>query len=1356
MKNLLLSLCIMCSTISGFSQIYYKYQIVDAAEANKIYNATGGPAWTNHKNWPIPTGVTFGYKVPSGVSFAFGDTIILSYPPPAIDTGIVHLLIKELNLPYNNMSGALPAFSLDSLQLVDISDNAFSTLPVFHLPSLRSLSAVRCGIEGMLIQWNTPKLQFVNLWKNNISSVAPDLTYSELKYLNLSENAIQGQLTQWNTPKLEYLNLGANQLSGVSSDLVYPYLYFFDLTYNGISGDLPNWNFPNLKELHLSLNNFTGHIPSFAYPLMEVFNAESNNLSGEIPDFNWPNLKEFNAGDNQLTGDLPLLNSPGLETYVLFYNQLTGDLKNLNFPALKYLWLNDNQLNGVIQSPINLPALIRFELNENKLKGPITSLYLPEVQYFRIQNNDFSGAFPYTEMPKLKYLVIDGNNFTRLPDFTGGSPDLYEVSCWYNKFHFEDLLPYKDLGRFFYYEMQPVDMSASLVGDSIQLSVNVRGTGNEYTWYKGPGNIVKVGADVFMIYKTEKPEDYECQITNPLLPYLTIHSKLAQPVIPPCWDNSLFSICITTPDGGWEKGDEANEIQTTLPLSINDFILFEGSCILDTVDLELKINGKFYLENISLPGGNVGNFTLAQGKYTLALAGSDGSITGFINDALGTYVPQIGGLKIKLEKLKLVGGFHATGVSLTFKVSFNNITPSCGTSSTQTTAITIDGLKITRDDISVSGLKVEDMGFAPGFCLKKLIASYDKPKDKLSFGLTLLTPFIEVGGGIGFVGGELDSIAMKAELQNIIIPIATTGIGVIGCEGWVSSIKSPPWGLRFGGIFSAVVNDDLFRLTTSVEYIPPAELKIEAGDGKFFNTHFDDEWWLIEGGIYGSINFKSESMKAGGQIKIAPYKIGDTKKFIGSGSIDMSYRNVENAFFGKFNGTVTVPKLKDTWPFDWLSTKVGLPYSASGNGILVYKPQTKFIIGTINFSSRIGDLQYRIELAKPYTDPDYFTLTVVDGQITPVHAATFDYTFMVPDHTTMAVVKATHSTNLPEVSLRQPDGTQISEAIPSANAELDKDPVAHKTFWTLYTPQTGTWTASLEPDADLKVYYFGETSVFTLSATQEPDGLHVSWDPSLFDTNDSIDFFADDDQVNYDGVYMTTVGANIGAAIIPNAQFENECAFYLQALAYQGPSLLTDYAEASFTNSLSAFGPPEDIVVNFNTQSLLIEASWTPSAHPNIAGYVIALVENGISRVIGMPYSDESSFTYQLVAYTGQKLVIYAYGIEGEVSCASQEYELTTSAVEDLPEPLFHENLFVYPNPLTDICTIRVTSSTDKEGTLRIFNSQGILLRTISQVLLLKGVNEVPLSMNEMPPGSYFITFDSANAVLRSQIILVK
>lgn len=1376
MKNLLLSLCILCSTISGFSQVYYKYQIIDAAEANKIYNATGGSTWTNQDHWPVVDSVTVGFETPTGVIFAFADTVILSHFPPAPDTVLVHLLIKKLYLLQNNLSGALPDFAMDSLKeanfsynhltkigniqapalmSLDVSVNSIATLPVFSLPSLEFFYAFNSGINGALVQWNTPKLQSVYLSYNNITSVSTGLSYSQLKILNLEVNKIEGTLSQWGTPKLEYLNLGENNLSGVSSNLAYPNLYYFDLAGNEITGDLPNWNFPNLKDLRIHTNHFTGNIPDFAYPLMENFLANSNNLTGKIPDFNWPNLILFDVRNNQLSGALPNLNAPLLQSYLLSDNKLTGDIKYLNFPVLKSLRLNNNQLDGIIKSPIDLPELTYFELSGNKLKGEFANFNLPQVEFFNITDNDFSGAFPNADMPKLTYLKIEGNNFTRLPDFTG-SAYLYHVSCRYNRFHFDDLLPYKNVGEFIYNQMQPIDMVATPVGDSILLSVNVRGEGNEYTWYKGVGNLVKMDTNDLMIYKTEKPEDYECQITNPLLPKLTLHSKLAQPVLPPCWNNGIFDICITGSNEGWESGDEDNQIQTTLPISINDFILFEGVFTLDTVDLVAKINGKFYIENIPLPGGNVGNFTLAQGEYELALAGSDGIITGFINDALSEYVPDIGGLEIQLENLQLVGGLNATGVSLAFKVSFDNITPSCGNTTGQTTEISIEGLKITSDGISVDGLEVGDLGIAPGFCLKKLLAKYDEDNDKLTFGLTILTPFIEVGGGLGFIGGEVDSISMKAELQNSIIPIAATGIGIIGCEGRINSITSPPWNMRFGGIFSAVLNDDLFRLTTSVEYIPPTELKVEAGDGKFFNPPFYDDWWLIEGGVYGSIDLKSYKMKLGGQIKLAPFMDGNDKKFMGSGLLDMSYTNTPGSFFGKFDGTLTVPKLTDRWPFDWLSTKVGLPYSASGNGILVYKPQTKFILGNVNFGGRLGDLQYRIELAKPYSDPDYFTITVVDGQVTPVHAATFDYTFIVPDQTTMAVVKATHTTELPLVALRQPDGTEISEAMPSANAELDKDIVAHKTFWTLYTPQPGLWTAAVEPDADINVYYFDKPSLFSINATQEPNGLHVSWDPSLFALSDSIDFFADDDQVNYDGVYMMTTSATTGGATIPNALFENQCTFNLQALAYQDQSLLTDYAEASFTNSLSSFGLPEDIVVHFNTQSLLIEASWTPSAHPNIAGYVIELVENGVSRVIGMPYSDQNTFTYQLDAYTGQKFVIYAYGAEGEVSCASREYELSTSAVEDMPDQLFTENLFVYPNPFTDICTIRITSSKDTEGTLRVFNSQGALLMTLPQVSLLKGVTEVPLSISEMPPGSYFITCHSENSVLTSQVILVK
>ena len=162
MKHLILSFCILCSTLTSFSQISYKFHIIDAGEANKIYTATGGSAWTVKYNWPISEGVTIGLKTPFGVRFAFGDTSIIHYPPPAVDTGIIDVLIKELNLEYNNLSGALPAFAMDSLtianfynnqltgigniqapvlEILSISGNAIGTLPVFNLPKLHSFYA---------------------------------------------------------------------------------------------------------------------------------------------------------------------------------------------------------------------------------------------------------------------------------------------------------------------------------------------------------------------------------------------------------------------------------------------------------------------------------------------------------------------------------------------------------------------------------------------------------------------------------------------------------------------------------------------------------------------------------------------------------------------------------------------------------------------------------------------------------------------------------------------------------------------------------------------------------------------------------------------------------------------------------------------------------------------------------------------------------------------------------------------------------------------------------------------------------------------------------------------------------------
>lgn len=971
--------------------------------------------------------------------------------------------------------------------------------------------------------------------------------------------------------------------------------------------------------------------------------------------------------------------------------------------------------------------------------------------------NNLRGQFPFAEMPELQRLHIEGNDFDSLPDFTSMSGELWDVSCWSNRLHFDDLLPYKDLDRFEYYVMQRVAMYAVPVGDSIQLSVQVKGTGNAYAWLLNESDTIGSDTNVISIYKTENPEDYQCRISNPMLPSLTLISQLASPVIPQCWNNGIFDICITAPEASWESGDDANEIQTTQPLVVNDFIFFEGSFNLDTVDLEVKINGKFYLKDILLPGGNSGNFTLAQGEYALSLAGSDGVITGFINDALSTYIPEIGGLEVKLDNLQLVGGMNATGVSLAFSVSFDNITPSCGNTTGQTTKIQMEGLEITKDGISVSGLHVADLGFAPGFCLKELVANYDQNNDKLTFGLTLLTPFIEVGGGLGFISGELDSIAMRAVLQNHIIPIGASGIGVIGCEGRINSITSPPWNMRFGGVFSSVLSDDLFQLTTSVEYIPPSVIKLEAGDGKFFNPPYYDDWWLMEGGIYGSLDLRSYKMKIGGTVQLAPYDDDSEKKFMGSGSIDLSYsKTTVSTFLGKFEGMITIPEISTTFPFDWLSARVGLPFSASGDGLLVYKTSTKFLIGNIDFGGRIGTLQYRIEFAQPYDHPDFFSLLVVDGAVSRSPGALFDYTFIVPEKATITVIKVSHNDVLPDVSLLDPDGKEISASSPSDEADLDQDDSANKTFWTLYQPLPGLWTASTDIESDVEVVYFMEKSDFQIDAVQKSDGIHVSWNPMSFAQGDSIDFFADDDLLDFNGTYLITSDALIGEAIIPNVLFDNECEFTLHVFAYQEHVLLTAYSDQHFSNAISDFDPPGDINVQFDHQTLTIEASWTPSQHPDIAGYMIELIEDGVPKIIAMPYSDESAFVYQLSAYNGQTLVFYAYGNEGEVSCASEEFDLIVTGTAELQEPELKDRLFVYPNPFSDICTIRIICQARQTGMVHVYTMQGVLVKVQGPLSLLQGVNEVTLSMTDMVPGSYFIVYNGNDLTLTSNVVLIK
>src|SRR5690606_9802425 len=128
-------------------------------------------------------------------------------------------------------------------------------------------------------------------------------------------------------------------------------------------------------------------------------------------------------------------------------------------------------------------------------------------------------------------------------------------------------------------------------------------------------------------------------------------------------------------------------------------------------------------------------------------------------------------------------------------------------------------------------------------------------------------------------------------------------------------------------------------------------------------------------------------------------------------------------------GSLTIPELGDGFPFDWLDNYLGLPYTSGGNGLMVSRPGAHYVVGQVSLGEKIGLMQYRVEFGKPYTDPDFFSLNMVEAPVEERQASAFDFAFEVPPNTPWAVVRAAGSSQTPAVTLQRPDGSVIAAGI---------------------------------------------------------------------------------------------------------------------------------------------------------------------------------------------------------------------------------------------------------------------------------------------------------------------------------------
>jgi hypothetical protein len=170
-----------------------------------IYNATGGPNWTNHTGWLGKPRTECGwYRVQCD---AAGDHVIrlvlssnnLTGSLPATISGLPSLI--QFSVDHNQLTGPLSTFSnLPALSIIDIEYNQL-TGPVTDLTGL-------------------PALAYVYADHNQLSALAPLSGMSSLKHFSARFNALSGTIPEMSAlPSLQYFLVSDNSLTGALPSL---------------------------------------------------------------------------------------------------------------------------------------------------------------------------------------------------------------------------------------------------------------------------------------------------------------------------------------------------------------------------------------------------------------------------------------------------------------------------------------------------------------------------------------------------------------------------------------------------------------------------------------------------------------------------------------------------------------------------------------------------------------------------------------------------------------------------------------------------------------------------------------------------------------------------------------------------------------------------------------------------------------------------------------------------------------------------------------------------------------------------------------------------------------------------------
>lgn len=794
-----------------------------------------------------------------------------------------------------------------------------------------------------------------------------------------------------------------------------------------------------------------------------------------------------------------------------------------------------------------------------------------------------------------------------------------------------------------------------------------------------------------------------------------------------CWTYAygMLEFCIEG-NGKWETEEGKPILKSENAIVINDFLIFEGNLEIDTVNLSMKADGKFYLKEIPLPGGGLGSFTVAEGSYQLAFAGPDGKITNFANAVL----EKVAGFDIKITDLQLVGGRRADGIKFSAKMSIPGIAAGCNEkgSDEQETEFDLKDLEISKTKgVQLGGFNVQNLGFKsfPNFCIKELSGSYDDETDKLAYGANVKIPFGEVGGGLAFSKGKLDSVGFRLEAKfPPLFVIGTSTVGIMGFFGHISNITKPEIEFELGGVLSDITSESLYKIDMSGYYKSPSTIGMK-GDGTIFKDPLTDKW-QIKGGLEGSIDFAEYQMEIIGNINVGTK---DEKEYLLKADANMKYNMKQSKFSGAMSGTITLPKFNNGWPYDWINSTLGLPKTTTASARLIYG-NMKTLWGDAYFPSPVGNLRYVLDLKKSWGDDDFFffersspsskiNVKVYDGDYRILNG---DYTqkISIGEDCEKLVVRITGNTEIPVSELLAPDGTlyKTNSLDPNnLNIHYATSFDEYKSFWTITNPSKGDWKVIVKDvinNFTIDNYIFDNPPFFRIETQQNQKDIIVSWETAGLSETGTIDLFLDNDTYGENGVYLKSVDAKSGTATISINDSLSHCKYFVYAVYLGKDYALSSYSEKPVLNTKSFLHPPANFTAKFNTTTGKYTAEWTASQDNDVVGYVLYSVEDygGYEQVVASAPRSQSKIEFSVPSHQYFKVKIVSFDKNGLMGCPTPPQQIIVGVSDYNLDRVQNQNgILLSPNPASEYIEIsldRWTPSGNEE--IKIYNTFGELV----------------------------------------------